>query len=398
MTIHCKYDELVPTKQLRYHPKNRNLHPPDQIKRLAKILDYQGWRYPVKVSKLSGFVTSGHGRIMAANLLAWDKVPVNFQEYESEEMEYADVQADNAIASWAELDLSAVNTDIGDLGPNFDLDMLGIKDFTLDVGDRFADKDEDAIPDVTKAVTQPGDLWQLGEHRVLCGDCTVKENVDRLMDGEKADIVFTDPPYMFGYDPIKMKPTLGPDGKPRNVNTHKPMINDSGEWDYKPGFILEYFQYCDEIFLWGADYFCTELPKKGSWICWNKIGDNDNFDRIPGASFELCWSKSLHKRHLISITWRGIYGHNQVLDGKRKLHPTQKPVKLAEWFFEKWGKDVKKVWDGYLGSGSTLIACEKTNRKCYGMEIDPHYCDVIVKRWETFTDKKAELISNACPK
>lgn len=135
MKVHCLHDGLEKTKDLKPHPKNRNAHPEDQIKRLAEILKFQGWRYPVKVSKRSGFVTSGHGRIEAARLNGWKEVPVNFQDYESDEQEYADVQADNAIASWAELDLSGINSDIGDLGPDFDLDLLGIKDFVLDVTD-----------------------------------------------------------------------------------------------------------------------------------------------------------------------------------------------------------------------------------------------------------------------
>jgi len=130
--IHCLYDQLVPLADLKPNPKNRNKHPDDQVARLAKILDYQGFRYPVKVSKRSGFVTSGHGRIEAARANGWASVPVNFQDYDSDEQEYADVQADNAIASWAEMDLSGINADLGDLGPDFDLEMLGIKDFNLD--------------------------------------------------------------------------------------------------------------------------------------------------------------------------------------------------------------------------------------------------------------------------
>ena len=101
MKVHCTHNQMVALSELKGHPKNRNKHPKEQIERLAKILKYQGWRYPVKVSKLSGFVTSGHGRIDAAKLNGWTSAPVNFQEYESEEQEYADVQADNAIASWA---------------------------------------------------------------------------------------------------------------------------------------------------------------------------------------------------------------------------------------------------------------------------------------------------------
>jgi len=136
MEVKCLYDGLVKVSELKPHPRNRNLHPPDQIKRLAKILKYQGWRYPVKVSKFSGFVTSGHGRIEAARLNGWETVPVNYQDYDNEEQEYADIQADNAIASWATLDLSGINADLGDLGPDFDIDLLGLKDFEIEPADK----------------------------------------------------------------------------------------------------------------------------------------------------------------------------------------------------------------------------------------------------------------------
>lgn len=136
MKVHCAYDEMVSLQDLKSHPKNRNKHPKEQIERLAKILEYQGWRYPVKVSNRSGFVTSGHGRIDAARVNGWDTVPVNYQDYDSDEQEYADVQADNAIASWAELDLSGVNEDLADLGPDFDLDLLGIEDFVLEPAEK----------------------------------------------------------------------------------------------------------------------------------------------------------------------------------------------------------------------------------------------------------------------
>jgi hypothetical protein len=139
MIVHCAHDELIDVTTLKAHPQNRNDHPADQIVRLAKILEYQGWRYPVKVSKRSGFITSGHGRVLAAKSLGWKQVPVNFQDYDSDEQEYADVVSDNAIASWSELDLSGINTDIGDLGPDFDIDLLGIQNFKIDISEKLDD-------------------------------------------------------------------------------------------------------------------------------------------------------------------------------------------------------------------------------------------------------------------
>lgn len=394
MKIHCLFDALIDPKELKPSHKNRNKHSDEQIQRLAKILEYQGWRWPVKVSKQSGLITSGHGRRLAAIMNEWKTVPVVYQDYESEDEEYADSVSDNAIASWAELDLSGINIDIPDLGPDFDIDMLGLRGFEIEPADKF-NGDADEVPEVKDAFVKRGDLFELGRHRFLCGDATSNEDVLRLMNGEKADMVYTDPPYGLGYvgdfyqDSIKAS-----NGMKRTTNKFKQLEGDTGNWDYDPQHVLTAFDYCEEIFMWGGDYYCWSLPKDGSWICWNKVSET-RMDAMPGASFELCWSKSKHKRHMVDLVWRGCFGHNRKTDGDKKVHPTQKPVKLAEWFFERWGKEKTNIVDLYLGSGSTLIACEKTNRKCFGMEIDPHYCSVIIERWQKFTGQKAVKLESS---
>ena len=232
-------------------------------------------------------------------------------------------------------------------------------------------------------------MWILGEHRLLCGDATKKEDVERLMDGEKADMVFTDPPYGMNldtdYSSMKSKMFKGKTGG----DYHNPIIGDDKQ--FNPTLVLNYFDYCKEQFWWGGDYYAEYLPKGNSWIVWDKRLD-DSADKMYGSCFELCWSKSKHKRDIARIKWAGIFGTEKEFDKKRH-HPTQKPIDLALWFFDKYNGN--NVVDLFLGSGSTLIACEKTNRKCYGMEIDPHYCDVIVKRWEDYTGNKAERFEAA---
>lgn len=151
--IHCTHDEIVDPKKLKDHPKNRNKHSTEQVERLAKLYDYHGIRHPVIVSKRSGCIVAGHGRKLAA-IKAKTKLPVVYQEFESDEAEYAFLQADNAIALWAELDLSGINADLGDLGPDFDLEMLGIKNFTLDVAEQIED-DEDATNENLTAIECP---------------------------------------------------------------------------------------------------------------------------------------------------------------------------------------------------------------------------------------------------
>jgi len=147
MKIHCAHDKLVPIADLKPHPKNRNNHPDDQITRLAQILEYQGWRQPIKVSRLSGFITAGHGRLLAAQKLGLNEVPVNFQEYESEAQEYADLVADNAIALWADIDLSGINSDIAEL-PEIDFEKLG-----LGVG-KFKDLGDEIIKEGSKELDE----------------------------------------------------------------------------------------------------------------------------------------------------------------------------------------------------------------------------------------------------
>jgi DNA modification methylase len=393
--VRCLFDKMVPVESLKTHPKNRNAHSEEQIKRLSDIIQFQGWRYPIKVSNISGCITSGHGRLLAALKKGWLSVPVNYQDYDSPEQEYADVQADNAIASWAELDLSGINTDVADLGPDFNIDMLGIKDFELVIGDTLEPQcDEDEIPENVEPRTKLGDIYQLGRHRLMCGDSTNIDAVEELMNGVKADMVFTDPPYgMFlntDYDQM-----FSADDTHRKTGKRFDAVKGDNE-DFAPELIntvFAAFSYCREIFLWGSDYYSELIPdrKDGSWIVWDKRC-GEQMDKVTGNTFELCWSKQKHKRLIARIIWSGHHGM-QGGDTKTRIHPTQKPSKLIEWFFDNWGGKCSIVVDLFGGSGSTLIACEKTNRNCYMMELDPHYCDVITARWEKYTGKKAILLN-----
>jgi len=253
--------------------------------------------------------------------------------------------------------------------------------------------DEDAVPDVpVEPKTKLGDIYILGNHRLMCGDSTSIDAVDKLMNGKKADVVFTDPPYgMFlnaDYSDMNSKFKGSKGG-----NKYDQVIGDND--DFSPELIdtvFACFDYCKEIFLWGADYYAEHLPNKnnGSWVVWDKRGD-ESADKMYGSTFELCWSKARHKRMMARVKWAGIFGMEKEHD-KKRVHPTQKPVELVAWFFDYFSlKDKKNVVDLYGGSGSTLIASEKVGKNAFLMELDPKYCDVIVKRWEDFTGKKAVL-------
>ena len=269
---------------------------------------------------------------------------------------------------------------------NFDLDILkdvGFDGVELDKIMGEAEEDDfDAEAEaekITEPITKTGDLYVFGDkHRILCGDSCKKEDVEKLMDGKKADMVFTDPPYGMYLDAdfSDMK-GIGGGNKYDNV------IGDHEEFDPRP--FIELFDYCKEQFWWGADYYAERIPKKneGSWQVWDKMrggeGVNDNYDKMFGSNFELVWSRQKHKRALVRVLWKGIFGLSKE-DTKKRVHPTQKPTELCNWFINKFSKQDNIIVDLFGGSFSTMIACHQTNRVFYGMEIDPKYCEVGVKR------------------
>ena len=230
-----------------------------------------------------------------------------------------------------------------------------------------------------------GDLFEIGEHRLLCGDSTDSDSVAKLMNGEKADMVFTDPPYGMkldaDYSKMSNNSTFAKEKGIKNGKKYSNVIGDHNDFtDELINTIFSHFNDTKEVFIWGADYFSELLPNKndGSWIVWDKRVD-ENFDKMYGSAFELCWSKNKHKREIARIRWASAFGTEKEFDHKRH-HPTQKPSLLPQWFFNKYGKKNDLIADLYLGSGSTMVAAHQLNRKCYGMELDPKYCQVIIDR------------------
>lgn len=370
-------DSLVP------NPKNNNKHPKEQIERLAKLIKYQGFRNPLVVSNRSGFVLCGHGRIEAAKLAGLKEVPVMFQDFDNEAQEYAYLTSDNAIASWSELDLSMVNTEMLDLGPDFDVDLLGIKDFVIEPIEKFeSQSDEDDVPEVVHPITRKGDIWLLGNHRLMCGDSTMIDDVEKLMNGEKADMVFTDPPYGISY-------------KSNWSKKFDEIKNDSEFLDFSP--ILEivcnknspmYIWTSHQVFHIWRELFINNY--KSTIIWYKKFGGMGDLKAEYGHNYEMCLYLCNGRAEFVGERPKAVWEICSDRPDKYK-HPTQKPVELAENAISHHDKN--NVLDLFLGSGSTLIACEKTNRKCYGMELDEKYCDIIINRWQNYTGKKAVLES-----
>ena len=242
------------------------------------------------------------------------------------------------------------------------------------------DFDEEKDPIEKRAAL--GDLWLLGEHRIVCGDMTDKANIELLLKGDKASMIFTDPPYGMG---------LNTDYSSLTFNGRKGIKWEQGAVDdFDPAMLQVIFDLdVKETFLWGADYYIEHIPnrKDGSWLVWDKTLES-NGDAGSNSEFELCWSKQKHKRKVIHFNWFRFFGLSKQ-DAKKRLHPTQKPLQVISPFLEKYSKASDIVLDLFGGSGSTLIACEQLGRKCYMMELDPHYCDVIIARWEKLTGQKA---------
>ena len=370
---------IVDIEQVIPNPKNANRHSIEQIKRLEKLIKYQGFRNPLIISNRTGFLVVGHGRLEAAINLGMQKVPVIYQDFESEAQEYAYLISDNEIARWAELDKQAVYEDLKEIELD-DIELLGLEDFTLpDVDELDPHTDEDEVPEVEHPITRRGDIWLLGKHRLMCGDSTMIDDVEKLMNGEKADIVFTDPPYGVN---------IGNQSQGKGGGVAKKIDYGRNDWDSEIPYeaISNCFVISDNQLMFGANYYAEKLPPSQCWVVWDKDNGDSDF-----ADCELAWCSFDKASRLFKYRWAGML-QQDMKNKEKRVHPTQKPVALSEWFFEKF--DVGNVVaDLFGGSGSTMLGCEKTNRKNYTMELDEKYCDVIINRWQNYTGKKATLES-----
>ena len=376
------------------YAKNAKKHDNRQINNVAESIKQYGFVQPIVIDK-NNVVVIGHCRLLAAKQLKMKEVPCVCVDDLTEEQVKALRIVDNK-SNESEWDFDILPDELAELDlSDFDFDF-GIEDEAEEteiVEDEAPEVDEDSEP-----ITKLGDIWQLGRHRLMCGDSTDKATVEMLMDGKKADMVFTDPPYGMNLDTdySSMKSEIFKGG----IGGKK---YDAGKVDeFHPEMINAVLSIsAKEVFMWGADYFAELLPNKndGSWIVWDKRanGNNDDAedcssDKMYGSCFELCWSKKKHKRDIARVKWAGIFGMSSQ-DQNKRFHPTQKPLELCGWFLKRYSKENENIIDLFGGSGSTLIACEQLDRNCFMMELDEKYCDVIIKRWEKFTGEKAVLIN-----
>lgn len=238
---------------------------------------------------------------------------------------------------------------------------------------------EDDVPDLAEStVVQLGDLFRCGEHTLLCGDSTDISQVERLMNGEKADMVYTDPPYGIS---VVNNSMVGADFGVAKKGKYHSVIGDETVDTAVKAFTL-FNGIAPTLIFFGGNYYANELPPSKCWLIWDKRNESGIENTFADA--EIAWTNLSSATRIYRQLWNGMIRSGEK---DKRIHPTQKPIALAEWCLNKAVSNL--VIDPFLGSGSTLIACEKTNRKCYGMEIDPHYCSVIIERWQKFTGKQA---------
>ena len=391
--------ELVDPETLKSAAYNPRQISREELNKLIKSIKQFGFVDPALVRKHDNMIVGGHQRVKAALELGLKEIPVVYLDITENDAKLLNVALNKISGEWEEDKLTELLAelqffdDVDELLTGFDEDELD--QLLADLEEpKDGLTDDDAIPEEVEAVCKLGQLWQLGDHRLLCGDATKKENIDFLLDGDKADIVFTDPPY--GIDVVANSPRLQEDKKLGSIGGS--VMAKTGKYksvigDEDTTAAIDFIQLTKnlDIIIWGGNYFTDVLKPSRGWIVWDKQNGETTF-----ADAELAYTSFDKSVRIYDYLWSGMRrAGNRKDESKYRLHPTQKPVGLFVKVINDWCDKKINVLDGFLGSGSTLIACEKTNRKCYGMELDPYYCDVIIKRWEDYTGQKAELLNGS---
>jgi DNA modification methylase len=358
----------LPINQVKANPNNPRIIKDDKFKKLVQsikefpeMLELR----PIVVNE-DMVVLGGNKRLKACKEAGLDKVPVIKASNLTEEQQKEFIIKDNVgFGEW----------DWNDLANNWETEKL--QEWGLDIPGfdneevLEAEEDDFAAPEggiETDIVL--GDLFEIGEHRLLCGDSTDSDQVAKLMNGEKADMVFTDPPY--GIDIVGNNGKVGGDNKAKNGVYSKVIADDTTDT------AKEFYQTCislgfENFIIWGGNYFTDFLPFSSSWIIWDKRGDMNSNNFADG---EMAWCSFETRVRIYKQIWNGMIREGEK---DKRVHPTQKPIKVLSDIINDQIKG-SLIFDGFLGSGSTMVAAHQLKRKCYGMELDPKYCQVIVDR------------------
>ncbi len=413
--------EHWPIERLLPYIRNARTHSEAQIAQIAASIAEFGFTAPILAGS-DGVIVAGHGRLAAARKLGLASVPVVVLEHLTEAQRRAYVIADNKLALNAGWDEDVLRAELEALASeDFGLQVTGFEQDELDAllapSASQAQTDPDDAPEAPEVPASIlGDVWILGRHRVMCGDSLSMDQVQHLTGGAIPDLANCDPPYgisvvkgasvggakAFGKVGGGNAPyggwkdgdrTKGParqgrvHGPAKNAiikpGTYAPIIGDDTIDTAVASYGVLTALGVPIIALWGGNYFANALPNSRCWLIWDK----ENTGTFADA--ELAWTNQDKVVKLIRHQWSGLIKASE--RGERRVHPTQKPVALAEWVIETLAPKALTVIDLFLGSASTLIAAERQGLKCFGMEMSPAYVDVAVRRWEEFTGKTAAL-------
>lgn len=392
--VYVELDKLIP------YVGNSRTHSKEQVNQIAASIKEFGFTNPVLVDEHKGIV-AGHGRVMAAEKLQLAKVPVIELAHLSEAQKKAYIIADNKLALNAGWNEEMLANELAALQEfDFDLALTGfseeeLNDLLPDVEEvKTGLTDDEAVPQVSEQiVTVQGDVWVMDGHRLICGDATDTETIKKLIGDKKIDLVFSDPPY--GIDVVQSSQVGGGGptkfGKVGSHNivesrTYSKIIGDETTETARAFYAACLAMEFKNIIIWGGNYFTDFLSPSRCWVIWDKEMTG-NFSEA-----EMAWTSfSKGGVSIFKHLWNGLSREGNRKDELRtRVHPTQKPVGLFYEIFKRFD-GFKAIFDGFGGSGSTLIACEKAGNTCYMVEMEPKYCDVIVRRWQDYTGKKAVL-------
>jgi DNA modification methylase len=399
--------EQIGIETLIPYANNARTHSEAQVAQIAASIREFGFNNPVLIDEQSSII-AGHGRVLAARKLELDSVPCIRLNHLSETQRRAYIIADNKLAMNAGWDDELLALEFEGLGEEgFDLELTG---FTLDEIAELSPKitegltDEDAVPEVPETpITKLGDVWLLDKHRVMCGDSTSIDAVEQLMNGQKADMVFTSPPYN-----ADTKAGQGDifNGK-KSVKLYSEGYSDklpSCDYVHFAASVLEIcFAVTDGFIFWNVSYnaksrfeyiqqISGRLPYLVEQICWKK-SSTIPFKGSLMRDWEPIYVLSTNKQSLNTKNVTSNFWQVSNTNAQQENHKACFPVELPEKGIALVNVNTGIIFEPFCGSGTTVIAAEKTERNCYGMELDPKYCDVIVKRWQEFTGKKATLES-----
>lgn len=376
--IRLKLNELKPYK------KNAKLHPQEQIEQIKKSIEQFGMNDPIAIWGKENIIVEGHGRLEALKQLGIDEVDCIRLDHLTDEERKAYTLAHNKTTMNSDFDFDLLNEELDSI-LNIDMADFGFDTMDFDIEEEQQEIIEDDVPEAPEEPkAKQGDIYQLGNHRLMCGDSTKEEDILKLINKSKINMVYTDAPY--GISIVNNKTHKVGAG---NLAKNKEYLEVKG--DETTDTAKDFFKVCNKLnienyILWGGNYFIDFLPFSASWLIWDKRLDMNSNNFADG---EMAWCSFKTPVRIYHQLWNGMIREGEK---EERVHPTQKPIRMQTEILKDFTKENDNILDGFGGSGSTLIACEQTNRNCFMIEYEPSYVDVIINRWETFTGKKAVKI------